>query len=323
MVESVPVALAPLSGLTDVAFRRIARRFGADFVVSEMVAAHGLVRGEEEARLRSEGKGVSPHIVQLAGRDPRWMAEAARLAEGSGASVIDINMGCPAKKVTGGLAGSALMREADLALRIIESAITAVGVPVTVKMRLGWDGQCLNAPDIARRAGELGITAVTVHGRTRQQFYTGSADWQAVAATVQACPAPVIVNGDIVDAASARAALAASGAAGVMVGRAAIGRPWLLGEISRALAGQPAVELSTTAKTEAAIEHYEGMLELYGPRMGVRHARKHLAAYADCAKQEGFGLPPQERMELVTSEEPARVKSILGCLRNSQIRMAA
>lgn len=323
MGESPPVALAPLSGLTDVAFRRIARRFGADFVVSEMVAAHGLVRGEEEARLRSEGTGVSPHIVQLAGRDPTWMAEAARLAEGAGANVIDVNMGCPAKKVTGGLAGSALMREADLALRIIESAVSAVTVPVTVKMRLGWDAQCLNAPEIARRAAELGIAAVTVHGRTRQQFYTGCADWQAVVATVRACPAPVIVNGDIVDAASARAALAASGAAGVMVGRAALGRPWLLGEISRALAGLPTLDIPPSVKTEAAIEHYEGMLALYGPRMAVRHARKHLAAYADCASLEGFGLPPGERMELVTSEDPTRVRSILGRLRSSGTRMAA
>lgn len=318
-----PVALAPLSGLTDVAFRRIAMRFGANFVVSEMVAAHGLMRGEEEARLRSEGQGVSPHIVQLAGRDPAWMAEAARLAEASGADLIDINMGCPAKKVTGGLAGSALMREADLALRIIESVVAAAKVPVTVKMRLGWDGNCLNAPEIARRAGELGVVAVTVHGRTRQQFYKGVADWHAVAATVAVCRVPVIVNGDIVDAATARSALAASGAAGVMVGRAALGRPWLIGDISRALAGLPPIDLPPETKTAAAVEHYEGMLTLYGTRMAVRHARKHLAAYADRAAEEGLGLAPSDRAQLVTSEDPAHVLAILARLREAPRRMAA
>lgn len=318
-----PVIVAPMSGITDVAFRRIALRFGADLVVSEMVAAHGLVRGEEEARLRSEGVGVSPHIVQLAGREPSWMAEAARLAEGAGAAIVDINLGCPAKKVTGGLAGSALMREPDLALRIIGHVVAAVRVPVTVKMRLGWDGRCLNAPEIAARAADLGVSLVTVHGRTRQQFYKGNADWCAIAATVGDCTAPVIANGDIVDEASATAALARSGAAGVMMGRALLGQPWLAGRVSRALNRQAPIEPTRTVRIEAAIEHYEGMLGLYGIRMGVRHARKHLAAYADHAGEGGFGLPPALRAELVTTDDPARVVSLLGRLAEAPVRMAA
>lgn len=319
----IPVALAPMSGITDVAFRRIALRFGADIVVSEMVAAHGLVRGEEEARVRSEGQGVSPHIVQLAGRDPVWMAEAARLAEGAGADVIDINMGCPAKKVTGGLAGSALMREPELALRIIEAVVTAAQVPVTVKMRLGWDDRSHNAPDIAGRAAELGVAAVAIHGRTRQQFYTGTADWRAISPSVERCSVPVIANGDIVDAATARAALHQSGAAGVMVGRAVLGQPWLLGRIARGLNGLPAAEPSPSDMTAAAIEHYEGMLSLYGLRMGIRHARKHIAAYADRAAEAGRALPPTERAELVTSEDPARVVALLSRLDDAPIRIAA
>lgn len=315
--------LAPMSGITDVAFRRIAIRFGADFVVSEMVAAHGLVRGEEEARLRSEGQGVLPHIVQLAGRNPAWMAEAARLAQGAGASVIDINLGCPAKKVTGGLAGSALMREPDLALRIIEAVVAAAQVPVTVKMRLGWDGASPNAPQIAARAAEAGIAAVTVHGRTRQQFYQGSADWRAIAATVAACRVPVIANGDILDEASARAALRLSGAAGVMVGRATLGQPWLAGRLSRALNGLAPDEPGLAEKRDAAIEHYEGMLALYGRRMGVRHARKHLAAYADRAAEAGGGLPAALRAELVTTDDPSRVLVLLEGLGMADARRAA
>lgn len=319
----IPVVLAPMSGITDVAFRRIALRFGADLVVSEMVAAHGLVRGDEEARLRSEGQGVSPHVVQLAGRDAGWMAEAARLAQGAGADVVDLNFGCPAKKVTGGSAGSALMREPLLALRIVEAVVAAVTVPVTVKMRLGWDHGCLNAPDIAARAADLGIRSVTVHGRTRQQFYTGSADWRAIAAVVRACPVPVIANGDIGDEAGARAALAQSGAAGVMLGRATLGQPWLAGRIARALDGAAPSEPGPEAKRDAAIEHYEGMLSLYGRRMGVRHARKHLAAYADRAGEEGRGLGPEDRAELVTTDEPGRVLSLLARLGEAPIRMAA
>src|SRR5918993_125405 len=229
--------LAPLSGVTDAGFRRIARRFGAGAVVSGMVASDQLVAGSEEARLRAEGDGIAPHIVQLAGCAPAWMAEAARLAAGSGADVIDINMGCPAKRVVGGFAGSALMRDLDAAERLIAATVRAVSVPVTVKMRLGWDDGSRNAADLARRAASVGVRAVTVHGRTRRQLYKGQADWPAIAEVVRAVRIPVIANGDIRSLADARRCLAVSGAAGVMIGRAAIGRPWLVGAIAAALAG--------------------------------------------------------------------------------------
>src|SRR5918994_1083489 len=218
--------LAPLSGVTDVAFRRIAKRRGAGLVVSEMVASDELVQGSKEAQLRAEGAGIEPHVVQLAGCEPSWMAEAVRVAEGAGARIVDINMGCPAKRVIGGYAGSALMRDLDHAARLIEATVKAASVPVTVKMRLGWDHASLNAPDLARRAASLGAAAVTVHGRTRQQFYKGSADWTAIAATVAAIACPVIANGDVGSLEDARRCLSASGAAAVMVGRAAVGRPW-------------------------------------------------------------------------------------------------
>src|SRR5688500_16846081 len=229
-IGPVPLAgralLAPLSGVTDVVFRRIARRFGAALVVSEMVASDEFVLGADEARLRAEGDGISPHVIQLAGCEPRWIGEAARLAEASGAAIIDINMGCPAKRVTGGYAGSALMRDLDLATALIGAAVRAVSVPVTVKMRLGWDHASLNAPELARRAAAVGVAAVTVHGRTRQQFYKGAADWGLIADVARAVGVPVIANGDIGCLRSAREALRKSGAAAVMVGRAAIGQPW-------------------------------------------------------------------------------------------------
>jgi tRNA-dihydrouridine synthase B len=305
--------LAPLSGVTDVVFRRIASRYGAALVVSEMVASDEFVRGSEEARLRAEGEGISPHVIQLAGCDPRWMGEAARLAEGSGAAVIDINMGCPAKRVTGGYAGSALMRELDLAVRIIETTVAAVRCPVTVKMRLGWDHSCLNAPELAQRAWAVGAAGVTVHGRTRQQFYTGVADWDAIRPVVEsvADAVPVVANGDIATAADARRCLEASGASAVMIGRAAMGRPWLVGQIGDELAGRAAIEPSPAEMAAVAVEHYEGLLALYGRRIGLRRARKHLAAYADEARRFGFALPPAERDRLVTSENPEEVVSLL------------
>jgi nifR3 family TIM-barrel protein len=303
--------LAPLSGVTDVVFRRIARRFGASLVVSEMVASDEFVRGAAEARLRAEGQGVVPHVVQLAGCDPAWMAEAVRVAEAAGADVIDINMGCPAKRVTGGYAGSALMRDLDQASRLIAATVAAASVPVTVKMRLGWDRDALNAPELCRRAEALGAEAVTVHGRTRQQFYKGAADWRAIAPAAAAVRIPVIANGDVSSSVEARRCLAASGAGAVMVGRAAVGRPWLVGQIARALRGEPEAAPPPAARAEAAAEHYEGLLCLYGRETGIRHARKHLAAYADEARSAGFGLEARDRQRLVTTEEPRAVLELL------------
>jgi len=315
--------LAPLSGVTDVAFRRIAKRLGAGLVVSEMVASDELVRGSEEAQLRAEGAGIEPHVVQLAGCEPRWMAEAARVAEGAGARIIDINMGCPAKRVIGGYAGSALMRDLDHASRLIEATVQAAGIPVTVKMRLGWDQRSINAPDLARRAEALGVKAVTVHGRTRQQFYKGQADWSAIAPVVQAVGIPVIANGDIGTLKQARDCLAASGAAAVMIGRSAVGRPWLVGQIGAALQGQTIPDPSPEEMTAIAIEHYEGLLSLYGEKTGVRHARKHLAAYADVAIASGFQVPPGTRTAIVTSEEPRTVIALLRSLYSPSEREAA
>ena len=301
--------LAPMSGITDAGMRRIAQRFGAALVVSEMVAADCFVKGEEEARLRAEGAGVHQHVVQLAGRDPRWMAEAARLAEANGAAIVDINMGCPAKKVTGGYAGSALMRDLDLALRLIEAVVGAVQIPVTLKTRLGWDERSLNAAELAARAQNAGIRMITIHGRTRQQFYKGRADWAAIRAVRQAVTIPLVANGDCSDVADARSMLNQSGADAVMIGRAAVGRPWLVGEISRGLAGEEAPRVSTCEVRDSALEHYESLLSQFGARAGVRHARKHLAAYIEHA---GCGdRRADDRLAMLTTDDHHVARRIL------------
>jgi tRNA-dihydrouridine synthase B len=303
--------LAPMSGVTDIVMRRIAARHGAGIVVSEMVASDEFVRGNEEYRLRAEGAGLFPHVVQLAGCDPHWLGEAARLAEANGAAIVDINMGCPAKKVTGGWAGSALMRNLDHALSLVEAAVAAVKVPVTVKMRLGWDDASRNAPELARRSVAAGAKMITVHGRTRQQFYKGTADWAAIRAVREAGDFPLVANGDIHDVADARACLAQSGADFVMVGRAALGRPWLVGAIGAELAGRPCADLSLAQKLAVAREHYEGLLSLMGQEHGVRHARKHLAAYADDAAASGAAADPELRRILLTSDQPRQVLDAL------------
>ena len=307
-----PVFLAPLAGITDLPFRRVVAGFGAGLVVSEMIASQEVVQGRPLARAKAElGFGEAATSVQLAGRDPWWLAEAARYCEGQGARIIDINMGCPAKKVTSssgnGACGSALMREPDLALRLIEAVTGAVSVPVTLKMRLGWDDDSHNAPEIAAKAEAAGVRMVVIHGRTRCQFYKGQANWAAIRPVVQAVNIPVIANGDIVDAASARTALAQSGAAGVMVGRGAQGRPWALAEIAADLFGTQAPQVPTGAALADLVEgHYQAMLGFYGADLGLRVARKHLGWYLDEA-----GADPAARARILTLTDPATVIAAL------------
>lgn len=302
--------LAPMAGITDLPFRRLAARFNAGLTISEMVASGELLTRGAGAKARAEIDVASgAAAVQIAGRDAAPMAEAARIAENAGAILIDINMGCPAKKVTSGWSGAALMREPDHALRLIEAVIGAVEVPVTLKMRLGWDEGALTAADLARRAALAGAAMITVHGRTRAQFYKGSADWTAVAAVRDAIDVPLVVNGDIVDEATARRALALSGADAVMIGRGAQGAPWVPGEIGAALAGDSPFPARPTgaALTELIIEHYEAMLGFYGVDLGVRVARKHLVWWL--ARLPG-GAPLRTRLMRMTN--PAEVIATLG-----------
>ncbi|HEY9058019.1 MAG TPA: tRNA dihydrouridine synthase DusB [Aurantimonas sp.] len=297
------VFLAPLSGISDVAFRRLARRFGAGLVVSEMVASGEFVKGCDASAMRAMRDGAGLHAVQLAGRDPRWMRLAAeRLAE-LGADIIDINMGCPAKKVVGGLSGSALMREPDLALRIVEATVAGAGdIPVTLKMRLGWDRASMNAPELAARAEAAGVRMITVHGRTRADFYEGNADWPAIAAVRDAVGVPVVANGDLAHFAQLEPMLSSSRADAVMVGRGAQGRPWLPGLLA---GGVGLRELSAIQLSDFVEEHYDMMLAHYGLNVGIRHARKHLGWYLD---RFGVGVGPitaADRAAVMAGREPA------------------
>ncbi len=278
---SPPVLLAPMAGITDLPWRQLVASFGAGLVVSEMVASQEVVQAKPLARARAElGFDQSATSVQLAGREAYWMAEAARYVEDQGARVIDINMGCPAKRVTTGACGSALMKDLAHALRLIEAVVGAVKVPVTLKTRLGWDDASLNAPQLAQMAEAAGVQMITIHGRTRCQFYKGQADWAAIRAVKDAVRIPVVANGDITSTATAQQALAVSGADGVMIGRGAQGAPWRLAEIAHALYGTPAPVIPQgPALSDMISAHYEAMLAFYGADLGLRVARKHLGWY--------------------------------------------
>ncbi len=310
--EGPVVLLAPLAGITDLPFRSLVSKFGAGLVVSEMVASQEMVQAKPGVRERAElGYGIANTAVQLAGREAHWMAEAARMVEANGAQVIDINMGCPAKKVTSasgaGASGSALMKDIDHALSLIDAVVGAVSVPVTLKTRLGWDDALLNAPELARRAEGAGIQMITIHGRTRCQFYKGHANWAAIRAVKDAVEIPVIANGDIVGSETARTALRLSGADGVMIGRGAQGRPWLLAQVANDLGAGAAPKIPNGADlADMVCGHYAEMLSFYGSELGNRVGRKHLGWYLD---EAGAGVEMRKRV--LTCRDPDEVLRLI------------
>ena len=313
--------LAPMAGITDRPMRALAERFGAGLVVSEMIASNALSTGHADMVRKLTKAGRLPHVVQLAGCEAQWMRRGAEIAYDAGADIIDLNFGCPAKRVTNGYAGSALMRVPDEALRLVDAGVAATPLPVTVKMRLGWDEDSLNAPEIARRAVGAGVRAITVHGRTRQQFYKGEARWHLVRAVVDAVDVPVVVNGDIVDLTTAREALDQSGAAAVMMGRGAQGQPWAVGRVGAGLAGQPPSAAPAGEDLVSLVtEHYEGILEDYGIAVGVRAARKHLDWYLESA---GLAPAKEARWALLNSTEPQSVKRLIRDLFVEPVMQAA
>jgi tRNA-dihydrouridine synthase B len=321
------VLIAPMTGVSDLPFRRTASRLGAAYVATEMVACEALARGRPDVvRRAAVGDGLPLTVIQLVGRAPRMIAEGARMAEAAGADLIDLNMGCPAKEVTGGLSGSALMRDLDLAEAIIRAATGATTRPVTLKMRLGWDDASRNAPELAMRAEAAGVQAITVHGRTRQQFYNGVADWRAVAAVKAAVRIPVIVNGDVTDLGAARDALAQSGADAVMLGRGVYGRPWIAATLDRGLqTGGTLSEPDSETRLAIVLDHFRQSLAFYGDRLGLRMFKKHLGYYVEAGP---WPLAAEQRRSakarLCRLDDPGEVeRGLITLWRREEARAAA
>jgi nifR3 family TIM-barrel protein len=300
-----------MAGITDLPFRRVASRFGAGLVVSEMIASEQLAEGDPAAALRADGRDLEVHAVQLAGCEERWLAEGARIAEEAGAQIIDINMGCPAKHVTSGQAGAALLRDVECAVRLIEAVVAATCVPVTLKMRLGWDEHSIVAPQLARRAEAAGVSLITVHGRTRSQFYQGRADWRAIAHVKSAVSIPVVANGDLASFDDAGEMLAISGADAVMIGRAARGRPWFPGQVGQFLStGRKPADPPLQTQRDLLLELYDSWLSHSGEARGMREARKHIGWALEAAAVslgQAAAWAKGWRAGLLAENDPARV----------------